>query len=223
MPDSTILVIEDEAAIANIVRIALERDGHRVVCVRTGEEGLAELPRHRFDLVVLDIGLPGIDGLEVCRRIRALSRLPIIMLTARDEEADRVTGLELGADDYVPKPFSPRELAARVKAVLRRSTAAPRADELALADVTLSRPRHDVHVGGRPIALTATEFDLLAFFMENPGLLFSREVLLDRVWGLDYPGGTRTVDQHIAQIRAKLGRPELIETVRGAGYKAAAR
>jgi DNA-binding response OmpR family regulator len=223
MPDSTILVIEDEAAIANIVRIALERDGHRVVCVRTGEEGLAELPRHRFDLVVLDIGLPGIDGLEVCRRIRALSQLPIIMLTARDEEADRVTGLELGADDYVPKPFSPRELAARVKAVLRRSTAAPRADELALADVTLSRPRHDVHVGGRPIALTATEFDLLAFFMENPGLLFSREVLLDRVWGLDYPGGTRTVDQHVAQIRAKLGRPELIETVRGAGYKAVAR
>ena len=109
------------------------------------------------------------------------------MLTARDEEADRVVGLELGADDYVPKPFSPRELAARVKAVLRRSTAAPRAEELALADVTLSRPRHEVHVGGRPVELTATEFELLAFFMENPGLLFSREVLLDRVWGLDLP------------------------------------
>jgi DNA-binding response OmpR family regulator len=215
-----ILVIEDEQSIANVVRIALERDGRRVICVRTGEEGLAELPRHRVDLVVLDIGLPGMDGLEVCRRIRADSSLPIIMLTARDEEADRVAGLELGADDYVPKPFSPRELAARVKAVLRRGTAAPRADELALAGVTLSRPRHEVHVGGRPIELTATEFELLAFFMENPGLLFSREVLLDRVWGLDYPGGTRTVDQHVAQVRAKLGRPELIETVRGAGYKA---
>jgi DNA-binding response OmpR family regulator len=215
-----ILVIEDEQSIANVVRIALERDGRRVICVRTGEEGLAELPRHRVDLVVLDIGLPGMDGLEVCRRIRADSPLPIIMLTARDEEADRVAGLELGADDYVPKPFSPRELAARVKAVLRRSTAAPCAQELALADVRLSRPRHEVHAGGRPVELTATEFELLAFFMENPGLLFSREVLLDRVWGLDYPGGTRTVDQHVAQVRAKLGRPELIDTVRGAGYKA---
>ena len=223
MPDSMILVIEDEDAIANMVRIALERDGYRVLCVRSGEEALAELPRHRFALAVLDIGLPGIDGLEVCRRVRATSALPIIMLTARDEEADRVAGLELGADDYVPKPFSPRELAARVKAVLRRSTALPRADELALTDVTLSRPRHDVRVGGRPVELTATEFELLAFFLENPGLLFSREVLLDRVWGLEYPGGTRTVDQHVAQVRAKLGRPDLIETVRGAGYRAVAR
>ena len=221
MSAGVILVIEDEQNIASMVRIALERDGRRVICTRTGEEGLAELTRRRVDLVVLDIGLPGMDGLEVCRRIRAGSRLPIIMLTARDEEADRVAGLELGADDYVPKPFSPRELAARVKAVLRRSTAAPLADELALADVTLSRPRHEVQVAGRSVQLTATEFELLAFFMANPGLLFSREVLLDRVWGLDYPGGTRTVDQHVAQIRAKLGRPDLIETVRGAGYKAA--
>ena len=217
----TVLLIEDEQSIANVVRIALERDGYRVICVRTGEEGLAELARHPVSVVLLDIGLPGIDGLEVCRRLRAKSELPIIMLTARDEEADRVAGLELGADDYVSKPFSPRELAARVKAVLRRSTAAPRAEELALADVTLSRPRHEVHVGGRPVELTATEFELLAFFMENPGLLFSREVLLDRVWGLDYPGGTRTVDQHVAQVRTKLSRPHLIETVRGAGYKAA--
>jgi len=128
MPDDMILVIEDEDAIANMVRIALERDGYRVLCVRSGEEALAELPRHHFALAVLDTGLSGIDGLEVCRRIRATSALPIIMLTARDEEADRVAGLELGADDYVPKPFSPRELAARVKAVLRRSTAAPSAE-----------------------------------------------------------------------------------------------
>ena len=125
---TTVLVVEDEHNIATVVRIALERDGHRVVLVRTGEEALAELPRHPVGLVVLDLGLPGMDGLEVCRRIRAGSSLPIIMLTARDEEADRVVGLELGADDYVPKPFSPRELAARVKAVLRRSTASPRAD-----------------------------------------------------------------------------------------------
>ena len=133
---TTVLVVEDEVNIANVVRIALERDGYRVIAVRTGEEALAELPRHPIALVILDLGLPGMDGLEVCRRVRAGSSLPIIMLTARDEEADRVAGLELGADDYVPKPFSPRELAARVKAVLRRSTATPRADDLALADVT---------------------------------------------------------------------------------------
>lgn len=219
----TVLLIEDEHSIANVVRIALERDGYRVICVRTGEEGLAELARHPVSLVLLDIGLPGIDGLEVCRRLRATSELPIIMLTARDEEADRVVGLELGADDYVSKPFSPRELAARVKAVLRRAAAAPRAEELALGDVTLSRSQHEVQVVGRPVELTATEFELLAFFLENPGLLFSREVLLDRVWGLHYPGGTRTVDQHVAQVRTKLGRPHVIETVRGAGYKAAKR
>lgn len=223
MVESRVLVVEDENAIANIVRIALEREGFRVLSVRTGEEALAELPRHRFDLVVLDIGLPGIDGLEVCRRMRSSSVVPIIMLTARDEEADRVAGLELGADDYVPKPFSPRELAARVKAVLRRTAATPQTDQLQLAGVALDRLRHNVTVDDLPVALTATEFDLLAFFMENPGLLFSREALLDRVWGLEYPGGTRTVDQHVAQLRAKLARPELIETVRGAGYRAMSR
>ena len=216
----TILVIEDERSIADIVRIALERDGHRVICVRSGEEGLAELPRHTIALVILDIGLPGMDGFEVCRRIRTSSAVPIIMLTARDEETDRIVGLELGADDYVPKPFSPRELAARVKAVLRRGTAQRSAGELALTDVTLDRARHDVTVAGLPVDLTATEFELLAFFMENPGLLFTREALLDRVWGLDFPSGTRTVDQHVAQVRRKLGRPGLIQTVRGAGYKA---
>jgi DNA-binding response OmpR family regulator len=191
---TTVLVVEDEYNIATVVRIALEREGHRVVTVRTGEEALAELPRHPVGLVVLDLGLPGMDGLEVCRRIRAGSNLPIIMLTARDEEADRVVGLELGADDYVPKPFSPRELAARVKAVLRRSTATPRADDLALAEVTLSRSRRDVFIAGASVNLSATEFNLLAFLMENPGIVFSREVLLDRAWGLEFPGGTRTMD-----------------------------
>jgi len=220
---TTVLVVEDEYNIATVVRIALEREGHRVVMVRTGEEALAELPRHPVGLVVLDIGLPGMDGLEVCRRIRAGSSLPIIMLTARDEEADRVVGLELGADDYVPKPFSPRELAARVKAVLRRSTASPRADAVAVGDVTLSRSRHEVRVGDRPVSLSSTEFNLLAFLMENAGLVFSREILLERVWGLEFPGGTRTVDQHVAQVRAKLDLPGFIETVRGAGYKVVSR
>ncbi|HEX5642535.1 MAG TPA: response regulator transcription factor [Thermoleophilia bacterium] len=220
---TTVLVVEDEHNIATVVRIALERDGHRVVAVRTGEEALAELPRHPVGLVVLDLGLPGMDGLEVCRRIRAGSSLPIIMLTARDEEADRVVGLELGADDYVPKPFSPRELAARVKAVLRRSTASPRADATTVGDVSLSRSRHEVHIGDRPVQLSSTEFNLLAFLMENAGLVFSRELLLERVWGLEFPGGTRTVDQHVAQVRAKLDLPGFIETVRGAGYKVVSR
>ena len=218
---ATVLVIEDERHIADLVRIALERDGHRVIAVRTGEEGLAELPRHQVGLVVLDIGLPGIDGLEVCRRIRAGSRLPVIMLTARDEEADRVAGLELGADDYVAKPFSPRELAARVKAVLRRTAEPYQEADRCVGDVTLSRPRHEVAVAGRPVDLTATEFELLAYLMDHPGLLFSRDALLERVWGIEFPGGTRTVDQHVAQLRAKLGRPALIETIRGAGYRAA--
>jgi DNA-binding response OmpR family regulator len=220
---TTVLVVEDEYNIATVVRIALERVGHRVVVVRTGEEALAELPRHPVGLVVLDLGLPGIDGLEVCRRIRAGSSLPIIMLTARDEEADRVVGLELGADDYVPKPFSPRELAARVKAVLRRTTTTPRADAVAVGDVTLSRSRHEVLVGHRLVSLSSTEFNLLAFLMENAGLVFSREILLERVWGLEFPGGTRTVDQHVAQVRAKLDLPGFIETIRGAGYKVVSR
>ncbi len=218
---ATVLVIEDERHIADLVRIALERDGHRVIAVRTGEEGLAELPRHQIALVVLDIGLPGIDGLEVCRRIRAGSRLPVIMLTARDDEADRVAGLELGADDYVAKPFSTRELAARVKAVLRRTAEPYQEADRRVGDVTLSRPRHEVVVGARTVDLTATEFELLAYLMDHPGLLFGRDALLERVWGIEFPGGTRTVDQHVAQLRAKLGRPELIETIRGAGYRAA--
>ena len=142
------------------------------------------------------------------------------MLTARDGEVDRIVGLELGADDYVTKPFSPRELVARMKAVLRRSEPQDRRDSLTLADVVLERESRDVTVDGVPVELTAKEFDLLAFFMANTGIVVSRDVLLDRVWGVEYPGGTRTVDVHVAQLRRKLGRPELIRTLRGAGYKA---
>jgi DNA-binding response OmpR family regulator len=144
------------------------------------------------------------------------------MLTARDEEADRVVGLEVGADDYLTKPFSPRELVARMKAILRRSEPQPDRDLVALGDVTLNRETHDVTIGGRPVELTAKEFDLLAFFLSNPGAVLSRDVLLDRVWGVSYPGGTRTVDVHVAQLRRKLGRPGLIRTLRGSGYKAVA-
>ena len=216
---SMVLVVEDEANIADVVCIALERDGFRAIAVCSGEGALAELPRHHVALVILDLGLPGMDGLEVCRRVRAASQVPIIMLTARDAEADRVAGLELGADDYVVKPFSPRELVARVRAVLRRSGPETQSDVVELADVSVSRARREVSAAGRPVELTATEFNLLAFLAANAGIVFSREALLERVWGLEFPGGTRTVDQHVAQLRAKLGRPDVIATVRGAGYK----
>jgi DNA-binding response OmpR family regulator len=217
--DGTILIVEDDRNIGNLVRTYLERDGYRVVWVRSGEEGLVELERHTLSLVVLDVGLPGVDGFEVCRQIRARVETPVIMLTARDEEVDRVLGLELGADDYVPKPFSPRELVARVKAVLRRTQPKPPADVLTLGDVELRRGAREAAASGAVLDLTMKEFDLLACFMENAGLALSREQLLEQVWGLEFPGGTRTVDQHVAQLRAKLGDDLQIETLRGIGYK----
>jgi DNA-binding response OmpR family regulator len=215
-----LLLIEDDDAIGRLVKAYLEQqDGWRVVWLRTGEEAVAELRRHPVRLVVLDLGLPGIDGFEVCRRMRAQSKVPIVMLTARDEEPDRVAGLELGADDYVPKPFSPRELAARIKAILRRAEHRSDDEMLAARGVVLRRDSRDVTIGGAPVELTSKEFDLLACFLEHPGIVLSREKLLDLVWGMTYPGGTRTVDVHVAQLRRKLGDPETIRTVRGAGYK----
>jgi DNA-binding response OmpR family regulator len=173
-------------------------------------------------MVILDIGLPGIDGFDVCRRMRQRSRVPILMLTARDEEPDRVVGLEVGADDYLTKPFSPRELVARMKAIFRRTEPQEQRDSFQLGDVVLDRDSRDVTVDGKPVELTAKEFDLLAFFLANAGVVVSRDTLLDRVWGQEYPGGTRTVDVHVAQLRRKLDRPDLIRTLRGAGYKAVA-
>jgi len=217
-----VLLVEDEPSVGELVRGYLARDGWMVVWVRSGEEALVELDRHAIRIVILDIGLPGIDGFEVCREMRVRSRVPILMLTARDEEPDRVVGLEVGADDYLTKPFSPRELVARMKAILRRAEPQPDRDLVQLGDVTLDRGTHDVTIGGRSVELTAKEFDLLAFFLSNPGAVLSRDVLLDRVWGVSYPGGTRTVDVHVAQLRRKLGRPGLIRTLRGSGYKAVA-
>jgi DNA-binding response OmpR family regulator len=216
----TILLVEDEPSVGELVRGYLQRDGYRVVWVRSGEEALTELDRHPVRLVVLDIGLPGMDGFDVCRAMRARSQVPILMLTARDEEPDRVVGLEVGADDYLTKPFSPRELVARMKAIFRRTDPQERHDRFSLGDVVLDRESHDVTVDGKPVELTAKEFDLLAFFMANAGVVVSRDLLLDRVWGQEYPGGTRTVDVHVAQLRRKLGRPDLIRTLRGTGYKA---
>ena len=216
----TVLLVEDEPSVGELVQGYLSRDGYRVVWVRSGTEALAELERHPVRLVLLDIGLPDIDGFDVCRAVRARSQVPILMLTARDEEPDRVVGLEVGADDYVTKPFSPRELVARMKAVLRRAEPQESKEQLALADVVADRQTREAYVDGSRVELTTKEFDLLAYFLANPGVVLSREVLLDRVWGVTYPGGTRTVDVHVAQLRRKLSRPQLVRTVRGAGYKA---
>ncbi len=217
----TVLLVEDEPSVGELVRGYLMRDGYRVVWVRSGEDALVELDRHRVRIVILDIGLPGKDGFDVCRDMRARSNVPILMLTARDDEPDRIVGLEVGADDYLTKPFSPRELVARMKAILRRSEPQEGKEKtVSLGDVVLDRESHDVTVAGRPVDLTAKEFDLLAYFMANPGVVVSRDLLLERVWGQEYPGGTRTVDVHVAQVRRKLDRPDLIRTLRGTGYKA---
>ena len=214
------MLVEDEEDIASVVKAYLERDGFRVVWAARGIDGLLALERHEVRLAILDLQLPDADGLDLCRAIRDESRVPIVILTARDEEIDRITGLELGADDYVPKPFSPRELVARVRAVLRRTDPAPEIDVATIGDVVVDRAARTVTVAGESVELTAKELDLLAYFGDHEGIVLSRERLLDRVWGLSFPGGTRTVDVHVSQLRKKLGRPALIRTVRGSGYKA---
>jgi DNA-binding response OmpR family regulator len=220
-PAGTALLVEDEDSIASLVRSYLERDGFNVVRATNGAEAIEELARRPVRVVLLDVGLPDMDGFDVCTLMRSGSRVPILMLTARDEEPDRITGLEVGADDYVTKPFSPRELLARVKAVLRRAETWSDEPELAWADVVLRPEARVTLVAGEAVELTGKEFDLLAFMLSHPDSAITREQLLDRVWGLTYPGGTRTVDVHVATLRRKLGRPELIRTVRGVGYKLA--
>jgi DNA-binding response OmpR family regulator len=220
----TVMVVEDEPNIGALVRTYLERGGYEVLWVRSGEDALTELRRHPVKLVVLDIGLPGIDGFEVCRQIAG--QVPVIMLTARDEEPDRIAGLEVGADDYIAKPFSPRELTARVKAVLRRSGrggwGADFEDVTSLGPVVLARGAREVRVSGEEVELTQREFDLLEFLLRHSGQVVSRDQLLETVWGFRSPGETRTVEVHVAQLRKKLGHPDLIRTVRGVGYKATA-
>jgi DNA-binding response OmpR family regulator len=215
----TILLVEDESDIASVVRAYLERDGFRVVWAARGTEGLHALEQHDVRLAILDLRLPDTDGFDLCRAIRSTSSLPVVMLTARDEEVDRVTGLELGADDYVTKPFSPRELVARVRAVLRRAEPESDEDRLLAGDVVLDRRSRVAEVAGTEAELTVREFDLLWYLAERPGVVLTRERILDRVWGISFPGGTRTVDVHVGQLRRKLDRPDLIRTVRGAGYK----
>lgn len=219
-----ILIVEDEFNIADLLKAYLERDGFEVQWVTTGEQALDELARLAVDLIVLDIGLPGIDGFEVCRRVRARTSVPILMLTAREDEIDRVAGLESGADDYVVKPFSPRELVARVKAILRRSGGGESGGATVLrhGSIELRRDAREVVLDDDPVELTNREFDLLAALLAHPNVVLSRDRLLELVWGGEYPGGTRTVDVHIAQLRRKLGDENPIRTVHGVGYKVAA-
>ena len=218
-----VLVVEDERPIADLVRLYLTREGFGVHVEHDGTAGLAAARRLRPVACVLDIALPGTDGTDVCRRLRADGDwTPIILLTARDDEVDRVLGLELGADDYVTKPFSPRELVARVKALLRRAAGPPDGGRVrTLGPVALDPQRRRVTVDGAPLALTPTEFDLLAHLLGRPGRVFGREELLAAVWGYASHAGTRTVDVHVAQVRAKLGGAAgVIRTVRGVGYTA---
>ena len=216
-----ILVIEDEPSIADLMRLYLARAGFGVHVERDGGLGLAQVQVLRPALIVLDVGLPTLDGIEVCRRLRAQDDwTPVIFVTARDDEVDRIVGLELGADDYVTKPFSPRELVARIGTVLRRSSGVAGGVVLETGSVRLEPASRQVTVDGRDVALTATEFDLLAALMRRPGMVFSREQLLSTVWGAAVYGGSRTVDVHIAQVRAKLGDESPIRTHRGVGYSA---
>jgi phosphate regulon transcriptional regulator PhoB len=222
---SKILVVDDERSIVDVLTYNLTKAGHQPIVARDGEQALQLARAERPDLVILDLMLPGIDGLEVCRALRKAGDLPIIMLTAKDEEIDRVVGLEIGADDYVVKPFSVRELMARVKSVLRRAQpkAADAAPVLSIGDLRLDVARHQVTWHDRPFDLTSIQFELLRVFMLNPGRVFSREELLNQVWGYDYFGDTRTVDSAIKRLRARLRQvaveAELIVTVRDAGYK----
>ena len=219
MDKGTILVVEDEPNIADLVDLYLSRDGYRVLKQATGEAGLAAVRDHRPRLVILDVGLPDIDGLEVCRRIRATSALPVIFLTARADEIDRVLGLELGADDYLTKPFAPAELVARVKAVLRRTDGPQTAEILQAGSAVVDVGRREIRVDDVPVDFTTKEFDLLRFLADRAGLAMSRQQILDQVWGHDWFGDERTVDVHIAQVRKKLGDSCTIATVRGVGYR----
>jgi two-component system alkaline phosphatase synthesis response regulator PhoP len=219
-----ILVVDDEAKIVKLVRSYLEQAGYTVIEANDGQTALIQARREKPDLVVLDLGLPGIDGIEVTRILRRERDTPIIMLTARVEDTDRIVGLELGADDYITKPFNPRELVARVRAVLRRTGGAmPTPEMLRAGDLTLDLSGHQAALASRPLDLTPTEFDLLAVLMQNPGRAFTRLELLERVQGYAYEGYERTIDAHVKNLRAKLGddprHPRYIQTVFGVGYK----
>lgn len=222
MPREKVLVIDDEEKILTLVTSYLERDGYQVITAKDGQTGLEKARSFNPDVIVLDIMLPGMDGLEVLTQIRRDSAVYVIMLTAKAEETDKIVGLSMGADDYLAKPFSPRELSARVKAATRRlnlSDQPAAGNILSFQDIQIDLGSRIVRVQGREIDLTAMEFDLLAAMAEYPGLVLSREQLLEKVWGHDYYGELRVVDVHIGHIRQKLGEGQFISTVRGVGYR----
>ena len=226
-PTTTILVVEDEESFVDALTVGLKREGFRVRVARDGVEALELFDLVQPDLVLLDVMLPRISGIDVCREIRSRSRVPIIMVTARSSEIDTVVGLEIGADDYVSKPYRLRELVARMRAALRRAPApdhvAPSPATLEVGDVRLDPERHEVFVRDRAVSMPLKEFELLSFLLDNAGRVLTREVLIDRVWGADYVGDTKTLDVHIKRLRAKVEldptRPNRIVTIRGLGYK----
>ena len=222
MAGECILVVDDEANIIDLVRLYLERDGYQVEAAADGAQAIEKIDSLSPNLVILDIMLPKMDGFEVCRQVRSQSDVPIIMLTARDEDIDKIVGLELGADDYLTKPFNPRELAARVKAILRRAERTPQVDTrpVTIGDVSIDPARREVTAAGEAVSLRAKEFDLLLTFAEHKGIVLNREQLLNLVWGFDFYGQTRTVDVHVAHLRKRLAKSKIrIETVTGVGYK----
>jgi DNA-binding response OmpR family regulator len=214
-----IVVVEDEPDIADLLTLYFEREGWTVHWCPDGEGGLETIRARQPDLVVLDIGLPGMTGLDVCRELRTSSSVPVLFLTARDDEIDRILGLELGADDYVTKPFSPREIVARVKAILRRGRVEEPAATVQFGTIMVDLERHEVRVEEETVGLATQEFRLLAFFCENTGVVLSRQQLLDGAWGEDWYGDIRTVDVHVRQLRRKLGDDLPLATIRGAGYR----
>jgi two-component system, OmpR family, response regulator RegX3 len=220
-----VLVVDDEESLLEAVRYALSREGFDVAVARDGGEAIQCFEAERPDLLVLDLMLPVLNGIDVCRRIRSTSQVPILMLTARDGEVDRVVGLEMGADDYVTKPFSLRELVARVRALLRRAGVAEQGDQLVIeaSGIRLDPERHEVRVRGEVTNLPLKEFELLEALLENRGRVLTRQTLIDRVWGFDYVGDTKTLDVHVKRLRARIEEdrldPRLIVTVRGVGYR----
>ena len=217
----TILVVDDERNIVDLLRLYLEKEGFAVIAAGDGEEGLALHRRHDPDLVILDLMLPKLDGLEVCREIRRQGDTPVLMLTARSDDIDAIVGLELGADDYVTKPFNPRALVARVKAILRRTDVTNRGGRpIEVGSLRIDPRRREATVNDRRLDLRAREFDLLVALARDPGVVLTRDALLEDVWGTDFPGETRTVDVHVAEVRKKLGDDApAIETLRGIGYR----
>ena len=223
MSDKTVLVVDDEPHIVELARLYLTNDNYMVEVARNGTEAMQKFSTLKPDLIVLDLMLPEVDGWEGCRRIRRDSDVPIIMLTARSDDVDKIVGLELGADDYLTKPFNPRELVARVKAVLRRSTQAEQpklSAPLQFGNTTIDRDRHEVHIAGKAVELRMKEFELLYTFVQHLGLVLERDKLLNLVWGYEYFGDTRTVDVHVAHLRDRLQNSSLnLQTIRGVGYK----